>query len=115
ACMDALVLRPRGAPRRLALDAAYGVAFRLERRRRPGVVISRLNSPACTPPVNASSPPHGRLTHDSGPPCFATPSVSDSSIPGSMPVYPGAWAPSLTLPATGGGGRAALQHTGVSE
>jgi hypothetical protein len=99
AALHALVLRPRGAPRRLAFNAAYGVAFRQGvRRRRPGVVISRFNSLACTPPVNASSPPHGRLTHDSGPPWFATPSVSDSSIPGSMPVYPGAFTPSLPSP-----------------
>jgi hypothetical protein len=87
------------APRRLAFSAAYGVAFRQGvRRRRPEVVISRFHSPACTPPANASSPPRGSLTHGSGPPRFATPSVSDSSIPGSMPVYPGAFAPTPALP-----------------
>jgi len=30
-------------------------------------VISELNSQACTPPVNASPPPYGKPTHDSGP------------------------------------------------
>jgi len=30
-------------------------------------MISELNSQACTPPVNASPPPYGKPTHDSGP------------------------------------------------
>jgi len=39
-------------------SAAGGVAFRLsEERRHPKPEISRLNSPACTTPVNASPPP----------------------------------------------------------
>jgi hypothetical protein len=32
----------------------------------PKKEISELNSPACTPPVNASPPPCGKPTHDSG-------------------------------------------------
>ena len=37
--------------------------------------ITRLNSPARTPPINASLRPHGTPTHDSGPPRIATPST----------------------------------------
>ena len=37
--------------------------------------FSRLNSPARTPPVNASLRPHGTPTHDSGPPQIANPSM----------------------------------------
>jgi hypothetical protein len=32
----------------------------------PKKEFSELNSPACTPPVNASPPPCGKPTHDSG-------------------------------------------------
>ncbi len=59
------------------VNAANSVAFRcLRARRHPElIVISRLNSPARTPPVNASLRPHGTPTHDSGPPQIATPSM----------------------------------------
>jgi hypothetical protein len=52
-------------------------------------LISRLNSPACTYPCQRFTDALANATHDSGPPWIATPSVSDSLIPFSMPVYPG--------------------------
>jgi hypothetical protein len=45
--------------------------------------------PARTP-TDASSPPSRTTTHGSGPPWLATPSMLDSLIPFSGPVYPGA-------------------------
>src|SRR5215218_2702673 len=56
--VHAQVLRPRGVPRRLAHSAAGDMAFRLlGQRRHPEPLISRLNSPACTTPTDASPPP----------------------------------------------------------
>jgi hypothetical protein len=49
--VHAMVLRPRGVPRRLAYGVAGGVAFRLDNDvGTPVLLISRLNSPACTCP-----------------------------------------------------------------
>ena len=89
ACTGSLTAR---GPPTTRDNAAAGVAFRLRNGvGTPRPWISRLNSPACTcTPVNASPPPSRTPTHDSGPPWIATPSMSGSSIPFSMPVYPGA-------------------------
>jgi hypothetical protein len=49
--MHAMVLRPRGAPRRLAPNVAIDVAFRrMDSVGTPITRISRLNSPAYTYP-----------------------------------------------------------------
>jgi hypothetical protein len=89
----AQVLRPRGVRRTARENAANGVAFRaLEPRRHPVHLPFRgsIAQPARTP-VNASLRPRGSPTHDSGPSWVATPSMSDSFIPFSRPVYPGAF------------------------
>jgi len=84
-------LRPRGANQELALAfLAVLPSVSLNHVGAPDCRISRLNTLPVHPPVNASSPPLRVSTHDSGPPWIATPSVSDSCIPFSMPVYPGA-------------------------
>ncbi len=72
-------------------NAANDVAFRVVGpRRHPEQKITRLNSPACTYPTDASPPPSRTTTHGSGPPRLATPSMLDSLIPFSRPDYPGA-------------------------
>ena len=60
---------------RITPPAVLPSATEKERRHPELVGISRLNSPARTPPVNASLRPHGTPTHDSGPPWIATPSM----------------------------------------
>jgi len=56
----------------------------------PVAIISQLNTlPACAP-VNASMATLRLATHDSGPGWFARPSLYDSFIHNSTPVYPGA-------------------------
>jgi len=56
----------------------------------PVAIISQLNTqPACAP-VNASMVALRLATHDSGSGWFATPSLCDSFIHYSTPVYPGA-------------------------
>lgn len=72
-CVHALVPRLRGFGQSLALSRRtvwpsppqYKVG-------NPKWVISELNSPACTPPVNASPPSYEEPTHDSGSRLFAT-------------------------------------------
>src|SRR6266699_1280088 len=91
ACVHAMVLRPRGVRGGLALAPTRDVAFRpFDSVGTPIALISRLNSPACTSPVNASPAPSRPPAHDSGSPWVASPSMSDSFLPYSMPVYPGA-------------------------
>ncbi len=53
-------------------------------------LISRLNTLPALPPVNASPASSRVPTHDSGPSWGASPSMYDSFIRYSMPVYPGA-------------------------
>jgi hypothetical protein len=53
--------------------------------------ISRLNTRPARTPVNASPPPRGKPTHDSGPVWFATPSPYDSFIRYTLPVLTGAF------------------------
>jgi AcrR family transcriptional regulator len=73
---EAQVLRPRGVRRQLALTLTamlpsaqrHGVGS-------PEVDISRLNSPACAYPVNASPAPSWTPAHDSGPWWLARPST----------------------------------------
>ena len=87
ACKGSLTAR---GPPTARDNAADDVAFRLRTAsapRNPGFRGS-IALPAGTP-VNASPPPSRTPTHDSGPPWCATPSMSDSFIPYSMPVYPG--------------------------
>jgi hypothetical protein len=56
----------------------------------PVAIISQLDTlPACTP-VNASMAASRLSMHDSGPGWIATPSLYDSFIHDSTPVYPGA-------------------------
>ena len=55
------------------------------------LVISELNSPPVCAPVNASAGMLPSPPHDSGSEWFATPSLYDSFIRNSMPVYPGAF------------------------
>lgn len=56
----------------------------------PVAIISQLNTlPACTP-VNASLAALRLAMHDSGPGWIANPSLYDSFIHNSTPVYPGA-------------------------
>ena len=58
ACVHALVLRLRGSGNVPCDSATSRAAFPVRQRgRQPERVISELNSPACTPPVNASPPP----------------------------------------------------------
>jgi hypothetical protein len=56
----------------------------------PVAIISQLNTPPACTPVNASLAALRRTMHDSGPEWFATPSLYDSFIHYSTPVYPGA-------------------------
>lgn len=63
----------------------------------PFAIISQLNTlPACTP-VNASLAASRQAMHDSGPGWFATPSLYDSFIHDSTPVYPGALSSLLSV------------------
>ena len=91
-------LRLRGVQERLAIGVASSCCLPLVRtrsaRRR---VISELNGwPACAP-VNASPAMLPPPAHDSGSGWFATPFPCGSFIRYSMPVYPGASRPLLTL------------------
>lgn len=71
----------------------HGIAFHLSQN--VGTlklnIISRLNTRPARTPVNASPPPYGRPTHDSGPVWFATPSPYDSFIRYTSPVLTGAF------------------------
>ena len=72
ACLRERGLRPRGAAAVLATDEPLRVAFRgCENVGAPGESLSRLDSPARIPSVDASRPPGERLAHDSGPRWFA--------------------------------------------
>ena len=85
-------LRLRGAGPPLASGATARVAFpTLQRGRRPGGVISELNGWPVRTPADASPAMLPPPAHDTGPWWLATPSMSDSFIPYSMPVYPGAF------------------------
>ncbi len=53
-------------------------------------IISQLNVPPACAPVNASVVALRLATHDSGSGWVATPSLCDSCIHDSTPVYPGA-------------------------
>ena len=57
----------------------------------PERLITELNGWPARTPVNASPATLPPLAHDSGPWWIATPSMSGSFIPDSMPVYPGAF------------------------
>ena len=57
----------------------------------PRGVISELNSWPARTPIDASPATLPPLAHDTGPWWLATPSMSGSRIPYSMPVYPGAF------------------------
>ena len=73
------------------VGVAGGVAFRSFRQRSaPGIARFAAQWPACTPPVNASLAPSRTPAYDSGPSWFANPSMWDTFLPFSMPVYPGA-------------------------
>ncbi len=71
-------------------NGASGVAFPCKLSgRHAGLGLSELNSwPVCTP-VNASPGMLPPPAHDSGPEWLAKPSLYDSFIRYSMPVYPG--------------------------
>ena len=56
----------------------------------PNANISQLNTRPTGAPVNASMAALRLATHDSGPGWIATPSLYDSFIHNSTPVYPGA-------------------------
>jgi hypothetical protein len=96
----AWVLRPRRVHQRLAKPppAVLPSAHKDSVGTPNFIGISRLNSPARTPPVNASLRPRGTPTHDSGPPQIATPSMWSVLISFSMPVYPGAFLDAPNLP-----------------
>ncbi len=53
--------------------------------------LSRLNTRPARTPVNASANPSRETPHDSGPLWVASPSVYDSFIHNTSPVYPGAF------------------------
>jgi hypothetical protein len=57
----------------------------------PRVLISELNGWPARTPIDASPAMLPPPAHDTGPWWLATPSMSDSFIPYSMPVYPGAF------------------------
>ncbi len=57
----------------------------------PNKVISELNNQACTPPVNASPPPYGKPTHDSGPQLIANLYHAGTFTPYSLPAFTGAF------------------------
>jgi hypothetical protein len=61
----------------------------------PRVVISELNSWPMRTPIDASPAMLPPPAHDTGPWWLATPSMSGSRIPYSMPVYPGAFCQAL--------------------
>jgi len=80
-------LRLRGAGPPLAYTATTRMAFpTLQRGRRPRGVISELNGWPVRTPIDASPAALPPPAHDTGPWWFATPSMSGSFIPGSMPV-----------------------------
>src|SRR5258708_37057662 len=63
-----MVLRPRGVSGGSRLAPPRSAAFHVrDRVGTPMLLISRLNSPACTPPANASPTPLRAPTHGSGP------------------------------------------------
>src|SRR5258708_17064502 len=63
-----MVLRPRGVSGGSRLAPPTSAAFHVrDRVGTPMLLISRLNSPACTPPANASPTPLRAPTHGSGP------------------------------------------------
>ena len=74
--VHAVVLRPRGALRRLANSVATGVAFSVQNHL--GAPNAKFRGSIARParaPVNASPAPSRTPTHDSGSPWVATPSV----------------------------------------
>jgi hypothetical protein len=89
--MHAWGLRLRGVRRVLALAHSPVLpSAMLNDVGTPVAIISQLNAlPACAP-VNASLAASRLAMHDSGPGWIATPSLYDSSIHDSTPVYPGA-------------------------
>jgi hypothetical protein len=85
-------LRLRGTAGGLALSSTQRLAFRVSgHRRHPAPIFSELNTqPTDTPCPTLQVPACARPPHGSGPGWFATPSLYDSFIRYSMPVYLGA-------------------------
>jgi hypothetical protein len=84
--------RPRQAPSRLANSSAPGVAFGLRKGLGTWISnsISRLSSrPACAP-TNASGSTSRPCPHGSGSSWVASPSMCESLLRYTLPVYPGA-------------------------
>jgi hypothetical protein len=89
--MHARGLRLRGVERRLAIAPPFVWPSAMRNDvGTPIAIISQLNTrPACAP-VNASMVALRLAMHDSGSGWVATPSLCDSFIHDSTPVYPGA-------------------------
>jgi hypothetical protein len=84
-------LRPRGVAPGLALSPGRVLPSAQDNGvGTPEDLISRLNTLPERTPVNASTTPSRVPPHDSGPSWVASPSMYDSLIRYSMPVYPGA-------------------------
>jgi hypothetical protein len=84
ACMGSLTAR--GSAASCDIDAT-NVAFRLlQRRRHPGVSLSRLNTQPAPAPVNASTMPSRTWPHDSRTSRVANSSTYDSFIHYTLPV-----------------------------
>ena len=90
--MRARVLRLRRAVMRLTLsphDILPSASW--DSVGTPNLVISELNSPPASTPVNATPAALRPPAHDPGPGWFVRPFLYGSFIRDSMPVYPGAY------------------------
>jgi len=93
-CVHALVLRLRRFNELLAISQLAVLSSPSDHRVDNLIlVISELNSQACTPPVNASLHPYGMPTHDSGPQMVASLFHVGTFTLYSLPAFTGAFGP----------------------
>ncbi len=100
-CVHALVLRLRRFNVQLALLLHAMLSSPSDYRVDNLIlVISELNSQACTPPVNASLHPCGIPTHDSGPQLVASLYHAGTFTLFFLPAFTGAFGPTRQYPKT---------------
>jgi hypothetical protein len=93
-CVHALVLRLRRFNELLAISQIAILSSPSDHKVDNLIlVISELNSQACTPPVNASLHPYGMPTHDSGPQMVASLYRVGTFTLYSLPAFTGAFCP----------------------